>query len=471
MRLSWQGILLMKLSERIREKYPSNVLFTAWPPYRICLEFAAGFSAYDRERLTGALRQMNVAPEEKATAGTRLVRISLEARQGGAFRSVSCLDFKAYFEGEDWLEPMRWVVYALAWNMPWVRGCQDKTVTVRAFSARQQQLAYQFKAAVRRQLEGGTMVDDTARAIAACIQEANNSLRRLPSYAARPIRAEGWENVISPSNSWLSRIKHEERQWTLKALADQLFGRINVKEELDCWVGFLKGQPQFKEAMERAKGQIVKLLTHECQLADVGNVIERVRAIQKESDYSEEALLACVEDVEKVLKRGVIFGGIQAENLISSFAEVTSAYDRAAEKRLGRELTAVLLDETAALLMEEQNRAIGHIQQIGQDMNRFCFLNSMTLSDPLKLSWNHFRQEEIGDGLLQTETDSWTPDNFGDLTMSVPSQNLEAWLLREDLCPQMAFVHNSSFVNPVSISDRSYAVAVFAAMPQPSGDL
>lgn len=446
----------MKLSERISQKYPSNVLFIATAPYSLHLEFEGDVPT--KAQLFDELEKMNIILESKSTLNNLTLRIG----KGKGYYYLTGSDWKVYFDETNWLEPMRWIIYAYMWSMDILPDCNGKAITIKTFSVKQQSLASDFKFAIKRQLEGGGDIAASAEKIVQIVQGVSRSLCGRFHYALRPVRAGAWD-TIQDTNSVIRRIKGTKANCRLRDLSRGLFGSVDPKKELEDYVRLLKSQSHFQAALEQAKERIRSILISSVRLADVSLVIEQAGNIYaKKNDYSEESVRFAFQQVEAALDKRVDYQSINAETLETLFAGVSQAYHYAAEKLLGKTLVNLLLYDISKQTSTELNRAIPQIQQINRDLDRFCYM-SHTLT-PVDLPWNAFQTDKIPDEKLMTNVIEWSVNGFDDLTTSVSSANLVAWLLRENICKKMkAEISKAFFLRPIQINDPGYAVAVFAA--------
>ncbi len=453
-------IMEIKLSERICKKYPSRVLFTATPPYSLYLSFDENFE--DKSLLIDELYKMNIIPQSQSGYGAKNIFVGKTSLEGLNYYCVSGKGWKAYAIPENWHISIAWMLYTIAFGMGLEQSCSGKVISVQAYSAKQQYLAYRLKKAVARQLEGGGNIEATAQEIVKILKHTTNHLRRSFHYEARPIAPVHWE-MICKSNAPLSRLFQSEQKTDLKSLSNMLFGMVNVKEELESWICYLKTQPEFTAVLTQAQTLISRQLMNSVLLADIDRVVERVRVMMgKEHDYSDPAKQTCLENVEKALRKEVSIKKIDAAALRLLYEEVSAAYNLAADKFLGSELTLILLEETTEAILEVQSKAIPKILEIGRDLDWFCQLNTTSRDDPLSLDWKALSEGVISDECLFTDVDEWTDDMFNDLTMTTTTENLVAWFLRTELCPIMEFVSAVYYLKPIQINDKGFAVSILA---------
>lgn len=446
----------MKLSERISRKYPSNVLFTATPPHSLHLEFEGDVPC--KEQLFAELEKMNIILERKSTHDNLTLRIG----KCNGYYFLTRNGWKVYFYETNWLEPMRWMIYAYMWSIDIFPACNGKAITIKTFSAKQQSLACDFRFAIKRHLEGGGDITASAEQIVDIVRNASRNFCGRFHYALRPVRTGAWD-TIQDTNRIMRRIKQTKTSCRLRDLSRGLFGSVEARKELEDYVRMLKAQPRFKTAQEQAKECIRNILVSSVPLADVSLVIEQARYIYaKKDDYSEETVKFAFQQVETALNKEVDYRSINAEALETLFDGVSKAYNHAAEKLLGKALVNLLLDDVSKQISAELNQAIPQIQQINRDLDRFCYI-SHTLT-PVDLPWNAFQTDNIPDEKLMTEVSEWTANGFDDLTTSVSSANLVAWLLQDKVCQKMRNeLAQTNFLRPIQINDRGFALAVYAA--------
>ncbi len=456
----------MKLSEQICQKYPVNLLFAPTQQYDLLLEFDESFSLEERMRIHSVLtRDMNVSMERTGDYPARRCELHKDQR----YASLTCQDFQVYFDRDFYLSPLCWVLHALASNAAWAKKCHGKVVTIRLFSAKQQFLALKFKKAVTRQLAGAPSVQTFAQELVRCVKDASERLSGyLPSLCTRPITESGWE-LICQRNSLKSRIlggRSADRTWQLKELAAELFGEMDVEKELDAWIRFTKGLPDFDREIQRSKKKIKNILLYSCQLADIDNAIAKAKDIlYNDDELTADSVQQDIDEVRDSLECTRNVDRFRAEDLPGYFADASSKYEYAAKRILRKEIANLLLEKAGPDINEERKDATLELQRVERDLNRFCPMVSSGTEANLDLSWRQFSQ--IDDSLLFIDLDSWDGSSFGDLSMNVSTEGLAAWLLCEELCARAEIqnTHGGPYLYPVGVKDRGFAAAVFATAP------
>lgn len=372
---------------RIRARYPTRLYLTYVGGKSLCLHYPAELAR--EQELRGAIAQLPLDMRQDPCDADLELWLSLEPCQGER-EPVLCLrcgEDCFYFPGPEPENGVMWTLYALAMELPFLRGKSPAKLRTVTYSADQQALAARLLKSAdywQRTLAAETLPPLLEKAVTAGVK---GMLSRAPRFSERPYTASGRE-LLARSQRLLPPSAQQTR---CGELAARLWGEEPFEQDLDAWCAMMKRRPAFAAALKQAEAQVCGELFRMPMMESVVRVRDAVQELSQHFDVKEEQRRVSAE-----LDAPLDFKRLPPEEIRRLFVELDRAYESMARKKIA----AALLEPLAQKLKKRVEDAIPSALAALRDWNRslrgFCRVNGH--EERLNIGWDccgELRDEDL----------------------------------------------------------------------------
>lgn len=366
----------MDILQQIKKRYPIQLNLTYINARRtFVIQWDECIPTDVRSRIEQEMENLSLSPTERNADLT--LRISMEQCPG---EESDCLTLRKgeqcwYFARGDIYASLRWALYALVQDLPFVHEIEQAKLMAVYYSASQQALASSLLDTAEywnTSLTPGVLKPVFEKLVSSHAEELTG---KAPAFSSRPVTEKGWE-LVRDSFSLTAR----KKQFVLKELAGELFGSSRFDKELDAFCQMLRQTNEFREALDSAAASARKklcrlpLLDFEARLRDA--------VAELNENYAEEYS----SELKTALNKRAEVRKLSPEQIEQLFRETDELYARQA----GNKIKRVFLDELAQRLRTEIIDCIPAVQRTLQRWNRqlvpFCKVR--TGREKLDMGWD-----------------------------------------------------------------------------------
>lgn len=322
------------------------------------------------------------------------------------------------FVNYDMTEAIIWTVYIIACRKDWLDAHNNRFISCRCFSARQQAAAMRIAKSVSAQYSSSVPVDKVDSIFREMQGAIDPFAMMAPRFSQRPIPEAAFQ-----------RLHGRQLDIPLGDLAEALFGTDSFEQELDAFCANVTSGRGYRKRVNEAAQQLVETV-YGLPIMSVGffftELTNRIDDIQ--SNFTAE--------IQQMFREKAMRFSLTADNLRSRFAGVDRVYLACVKGKLLREFLHTVCEQVKAIIDQEFYAAKKEIMMLGYSMGKFCFVREGSFENPEDfdnlLTWKKLAALEDSD--IRSRDISWTPTSLSDLQSEINTvQAPQVWMCSERL--------------------------------------